>query len=175
MKRHLLLFLILLAGGTAIAQSHVSDLVVTPAFGGGTIKWYNASSNGTQYTTPAATALVNGTTYYASQTVNGVESATRLAVTATLHPCTPPVVNNTVWCCGSCYFITGTCAEQSAIEVWYNGALLGSVASTGTTWSLPLDLGGGTYPNLVFGNIVKAKATGVSGTMWSADVLVAAD
>jgi hypothetical protein len=32
------------------------------------------------------TALVNGTTYYASQTVNGVESTARLAVTATVNP-----------------------------------------------------------------------------------------
>ena len=46
MKRHLLIFLILLAAATAMAQSHVSDLVVTPA-SGVTIKWYNASTEGT--------------------------------------------------------------------------------------------------------------------------------
>jgi hypothetical protein len=170
MKHYLFIFLLLLAGSLVAQTPTVVGLTTTS---GSNIKWYAASTGGSALAT--STVLVNGTTYYASQTVNGVESATRLAVTATLHPCTPPVVNNTVWCCGSCYFITGTCAEQSAIEVWYNGALLGSVASTGTTWSLPLDLGGGTYPNLVLGNIVKAKATGVSGTMWSADVLVAAD
>jgi hypothetical protein len=84
MKRHLLILLILLVAGTAMAQSHVSDLVVTPA-SGGTIKWYNASTGGTQYTDPANTLLVNGTTYYASQTVNGVESTSRLAVTATVN------------------------------------------------------------------------------------------
>ena len=38
MKRHLLILLILLATATAMAQKHVSDLVVSPAFGGGTIK-----------------------------------------------------------------------------------------------------------------------------------------
>ncbi len=85
MKRHLLILLILLATATAMAQKHVSDLVVSPAFGGGTIKWYTASTGGTQYTTPTTTALVDGTTYYASQTVNGVESTTRLAVTATVN------------------------------------------------------------------------------------------
>lgn len=165
----------ILATGIAMAQSHVSDLVVTPAFSGGTIKWYDAE--GTQYTDPANTLLVDGTIYYASQTVNGVESTARLAVTATLHPCTPPVVNNYVMCCGGCRSITGTCAEQSAIEVWYNGALFGSVISTGTTWSFAMEVDEFNQPiiSLVQGYIVKAKATGVSGTMWSADVFVAAD
>ncbi|MBV5348626.1 hypothetical protein JZU61_03060, partial [bacterium] len=65
------------------------DLVVTPA-SGGTIKWYNASTGGTPYTDPANTLLVNGTTYYASQTVNGVESTARLAVTATANPLPTP-------------------------------------------------------------------------------------
>jgi len=48
------------------------------------IKWYNASTGGTQYTSPASTYLVNGQTYYASQTVNGVESTLRLAVLVTM-------------------------------------------------------------------------------------------
>jgi hypothetical protein len=47
MKQHILILLILLMAGTARTQSHVSDLVVTPAFGGGTIKWYYASTGGT--------------------------------------------------------------------------------------------------------------------------------
>ncbi|MDP4627222.1 MAG: PKD domain-containing protein, partial [Schleiferiaceae bacterium] len=45
------------------------------------IQWYSASTGGTALST--STALTNGTTYYASQTVSGCESATRLAVTAT--------------------------------------------------------------------------------------------
>ena len=60
------------------------NLVVTPS-SGGTIKWYNAPTGGTEYTTPSTTVLVNGTTYYASQTVNGVESTSRLAVTASVN------------------------------------------------------------------------------------------
>ena len=47
MKRHFLIFLILLAAGTTMARSHASDLVVSPAFGGGTIKWYTDSTEGT--------------------------------------------------------------------------------------------------------------------------------
>ena len=89
MKRYILISLILIAAASAMAQSHISDLVVTPA-SGGTIKWYDASTNGTQYTTPATTVLVTGTTYYASQTVNGIESTARLAVTATAIPLPTP-------------------------------------------------------------------------------------
>jgi len=62
----------------------VSDLTTTS---GSNIKWYAASTGGSPLAT--STLLVNGTTYYASQTVNGVESATRLAVTATVSTTTP--------------------------------------------------------------------------------------
>jgi len=51
------------------------------------IKWYTAG--GTELV--STDAIITGTTYYASQTVNGVESTNRLAVTATLvsTPCAP--------------------------------------------------------------------------------------
>ena len=88
MKRQLLIIMILLAAATAMAQKHVSDLVVTPAFSGGTIKWYTASSGANEITSPSTTALADGTTYYASQTVNGVESTARKAVTVTLSTTT---------------------------------------------------------------------------------------
>lgn len=63
----------------------LADLQVT----GTGIQWYAASSGGSPLT--IGTSLVNGTTYYASQTVNGVESTDRMAVTATLDetPCSP--------------------------------------------------------------------------------------
>jgi len=90
MKRQLLIFLILLAACTAMAQSHVSDLVVIP-ISGGTIKWYNAANAGTEYTNPSTTVLVSGQKYYASQTVNGVESTARFEVTATVNPVPTPI------------------------------------------------------------------------------------
>ncbi|MEZ4854081.1 T9SS type A sorting domain-containing protein [Flavobacterium sp.] len=43
------------------------------------LKWYNAATGGTLL--PSTTLLVDETTYYASQTVEGVESTTRLAIT----------------------------------------------------------------------------------------------
>ena len=47
MKRHLLILLILLVAGTAMAQSYVSDLVVTLAFSAGTINWYDIDTGQT--------------------------------------------------------------------------------------------------------------------------------
>lgn len=62
---------------------------------GNSIQWYAASTGGLPI--PNNTPLVNGTTYYASQTVNGVESQTRLAVAVTLTnpPSGLPVLINT--------------------------------------------------------------------------------
>ncbi|KUJ63149.1 hypothetical protein AR687_03050 [Flavobacteriaceae bacterium CRH] len=63
----------------------LGDLIVN----GQNIKWYSTKTTPTAKTGKAAettlsstTALVNGTTYYASQTINGIESKERLAVTA---------------------------------------------------------------------------------------------
>jgi serine protease inhibitor len=47
------------------------------------VQWYAAANGGTALAT--TTALVNGTTYYATQTLNACESTTRLAVTVTLN------------------------------------------------------------------------------------------
>lgn len=75
------------------------------------IKWYAAASGGTSLAT--STALVNGTHYYASQTVNGVESTVRFDATASIlsTPCAP----------------TGS-ASQSHVA----GATVASLQATGT-------------------------------------------
>ena len=62
---------------------------------GTNIKWYNAISGGTAL--PATTALTNGTTYYASQTIGTCES-TRVAVQVTLHTGTPLVTTQLSVC-----------------------------------------------------------------------------
>ncbi|WP_432673226.1 T9SS type B sorting domain-containing protein [Flavobacterium sp. SM2513] len=54
---------------------------------GQNIKWYDAATAGTLL--PNATLLVNGTTYYVSQTINGCESA-RIAVQVTVHETAAP-------------------------------------------------------------------------------------
>ena len=70
------------------AGQTLTDLLIV----GQNIQWYDSQSecisnsafknaNQTESLLPASTPLVNGTTYYASQTVNGIESAYRLPVT----------------------------------------------------------------------------------------------
>jgi len=54
-------------------------------------KWYSVSSGGSELLT--SLALANGTTYYATQTVNGCESTSRFAVTATLSADLPSNVS----------------------------------------------------------------------------------
>lgn len=54
---------------------------------GQNIKWYDAATAGTLL--PNATLLVDGTTYYVSQTINGCESE-RVAVTVTVHETVAP-------------------------------------------------------------------------------------
>jgi hypothetical protein len=67
------------ASQTFCAGKTVADLVAT----GTDIKWYDAATGGNVLA--ASTVLVNGTIYYATQTVSGVESTNRLAVTATVN------------------------------------------------------------------------------------------
>jgi len=70
------------------AGQTLGDLVVE----GQDIKWYSSqnpslgkTSKTNEVPLPLTTVLVNGTTYYASQTINGIESKERLAVTAKLN------------------------------------------------------------------------------------------
>ena len=61
------------------------DTLATLTVVGQNILWYSSALNRnvTAAPLPSNTALVNGTIYYASQTIGGVESAARLPVTAT--------------------------------------------------------------------------------------------
>jgi gliding motility-associated-like protein len=64
----------------ASENAKISDL--SPS--GASIKWYNQSSNGTEYT-DLTTALVDGQSYYASQTTSGCESSLRTQVTPKIY------------------------------------------------------------------------------------------
>ncbi len=89
------------ASQTLCSGSTVANLTAT----GTNIKWYATSTGGTALA--STTALVNGTTYYASQTVNGCESTTRLAVTVTLNNPTVSASATTV-CSGQPTTLTAT-------------------------------------------------------------------
>ena len=83
------------ASQTLCSGSTVTNLTAT----GTTIKWYSSATGGTALA--STTALVNGTTYYASQTVNGCESTSRLAVTVTISAVTTPTGSAIQYFCGS--------------------------------------------------------------------------
>jgi hypothetical protein len=79
-------------GSSGDPELHISDNVMVVfsrfvselAASGSGVKWYDAASGGNLLS--GTTVLVNGTTYYATQTVNGCESTSRTAVTATVDP-----------------------------------------------------------------------------------------
>jgi gliding motility-associated-like protein len=66
----------------------LNDLIVT----GSNILWNDALSGGNLVS--AVTKLVNGATYFASQTVNGCESSARRPIQASVLSCIGPVLND---------------------------------------------------------------------------------
>jgi len=68
--------------------SSASPTVASLSATGTGILWYAASSGGSSLS--ISTALVNGTHYYASQTVSGCESTSLFDVTATVNPLPTP-------------------------------------------------------------------------------------
>jgi hypothetical protein len=102
----------------------VNDLAAS----GSNIKWYDAASGGNLLT--GATALVNGSHYYASQTVNGCESVNRLDVTVTITNTSAPTGSAAQSFCGSATVASLT-ATGSNIK-WYDAASGGNLL-TGAT------------------------------------------
>ncbi|WP_206743214.1 hypothetical protein, partial [Flavobacterium sp. Root420] len=92
----------------------VSDLAVT----GAAIKWYSAATGGTLF---AGTELLLTGTYYASQTVNGCESArTSVAVTITATP-TAPTATAQTFCFAEAKKVSDLAVTGAAIK-WYSAA-----------------------------------------------------
>ena len=97
----------------------IADLVVT----GTSLQWYDAATNGNIL--PSSTNLVDGVTYYASQTLNSCESASRLAVTAHINTTAAPTGNNSQSFCNAATIadivVTGTSLQ------WYDAATNGNI------------------------------------------------
>jgi hypothetical protein len=81
---------------------------------GTTIRWYSAPSGGTQLV--STTPLLNGAIYYATQTVNGCESFTRLAVNVNVNSL--PLTGVTI-CVGGSGLLSSSasCAIQVPFKV----------------------------------------------------------
>jgi hypothetical protein len=110
----------------AINNPTVANLVAT----GTSIQWYAAASGGTALAT--TTALVNGTHYYASQTVSGCESATRLNVTATVsNPAAPTGTASQTFCAINNPTVANLAATGTGIQ-WYAASSGGTALATTT-------------------------------------------
>ena len=130
---------------TLCTNSNLSQLTVN----GTNVQWYSTASGGNPL--PPNTILSNGTTYYASQTVNGVQSLNRLAVLVTLIavPTAPPVFNNPVLsaCSPSNNITYNVNAVQNASS--YNWVLSQGLSGSSQLSSISVSL----TPNLSNGNI----------------------
>src|SRR5690606_31607258 len=110
----------------------LADLVIT----GTNIKWYDASTGGNVLL--ATTPLVNGTTYYASHTLNNCES-TRSAVQVTITPTTSLSTTQLDFCSGVKIEDVELEGFSPADLRWYDDA------TTTTAIASSQDLQTGTY------------------------------
>lgn len=146
-------------------SASMADLVVT----GTDVKWYTAATGGTQYPTAllANIGLSNGSTYYASQTLNGCESTTRFAVTVTLNPVpTAPTAAAQTFCTAA---TVADLFPNGATYSWYSGAT-GGTALVGTD-----ALASGTYYVSQTLNGCESTRTAVTVTVTSTAAPTAAD
>jgi hypothetical protein len=120
---------------------------------GASIQWYAVATGGTALAGTAA--LTNGTTYYASQTVSGCQSVTRLAVKDSIN--IAPVINsqstgNQTICKDSAAAAMSVTATGTALTYqWYKNTTAsasgGTVISgaTSSSYTPPTHVAGTTY------------------------------
>ncbi|UZT98639.1 T9SS type B sorting domain-containing protein [Chryseobacterium fluminis] len=97
----------------ATNQPRISDIQIT----GQNILWYDAANT----VLPVTTSLINGQTYYASQTINGCES-NKTAVQVTVNTTPKPAANSTQEFCASANPALANLAVTGAALQFYNGA-----------------------------------------------------
>jgi streptogramin lyase len=127
------------------------------------IVWYTAASGGS--IVPDATALVSGTTYYASQTIGTCASATRLAVTVTVGNAPTPTTTDTTqdFCLVDSPTVADIQVNQAGV-VWYTAATGGAVVPDATA----LANGGTYYASLTIGSCESATRLAVTVTVGNA-------
>jgi gliding motility-associated-like protein len=96
---------------------------------GQNIKWYDAPTNGNLL--PNTTALINGTTYYASQTINGCES-NRVAVIVQIQNTPAPTGNVTQSFCSTANATVANIIVTGTNIIWYTSATSTSPLSNST-------------------------------------------
>jgi len=112
----------------AISNPTVADISVT----GDNILWYDASSTGNIVL--GSTPLVNGTTYYASQTVaNGCESTDRFTVSITIGNQSAPTGDANQSFCSSKSPVVSDISVSGTAITWYDSSKAGNVLPGSTT------------------------------------------
>ena len=112
------------ASQTICNSGTVANLVAS----GPNILWYATETGGSALS--SGTALVNGTTYYASQTPGGCESTDRFAVLVTINvPASPTGTASQTFCNSA--MVSNLAATGSGIQ-WYAASTGGSALTTGT-------------------------------------------
>ncbi len=114
-----------------IANATVANLVAT----GTSVKWYTQATGGTALA--STTALTNGT-YYASQTANSCESASRAQITVTITATPAPTANNQTFCEIANATVANLTATGTSVK-WYTQATGGTALASTTA------LANGTY------------------------------
>ena len=94
----------------------------------GLYKWYISSSDGPVLTPDIS--LINGTTYYVSQTLNGCESVNRTPVTVTIHPLPEAPAVTAQMFCGSAAI--ADLPQNNGLYKWYTSATEGAVLAPDT-------------------------------------------
>jgi hypothetical protein len=114
---------------TFCGSTNLSQLVVT----GTGIKWYTAATGGTEYPSAllGSIGLVNGSSYFASQTVNGCESQIRTQVTVVINAI-PSAPNATAQSLCNTALVSNLLPNGPAFK-WYSTAAGGTaLVSTAT-------------------------------------------
>jgi hypothetical protein len=115
------------AAPTASAQTFCSGSTVANLVATGTgIKWYSASTGGTAL---ASTTVLASGNYFASQTLNSCESATRTSVAVTVNTTTAPTASAQTFCSGST--VANLVATGTGIK-WYSASTGGTALATTT-------------------------------------------
>ncbi|WP_158544354.1 beta strand repeat-containing protein, partial [Pedobacter miscanthi] len=149
-----------------ILNAKISDLSAT----GSSVKWYTQPTGGTALA--STTPLTNGT-YYASQTINGCESATRASVTVTIYQ-TPKGFNDakTLDCTGVFSYniqtqnINSTANGGNSVPASFtwtvnsNANVTGAANGSGSTITQTLINTSNSTQNIVYTVTPKATVTG---------------
>jgi RHS repeat-associated protein len=140
----------LVAGATSVTGAGVGGATVALFVGNGAAGSGTVNSAGV-WTVLLATSLVVGEQVTANQTVAGVTSGLSPPVTVVARPPAPTISGPLV---AGAMTVSGTGIAGASLEVFANGASLGTTAvGGGGTWSLPL------VTALIAGQVITAQQT----------------